>query len=324
MTVTNVPCINQVTATAGQTVIPFTFPIRAATDMVVYKTLAAQAGNDVNDILATNTYTVAININFIGGTVTLNTGAAVGDRITMLRDMPDERSTTFQNAAIFQAASVNLEWDTDVLLIQQNSLVTQARGLRYNFSESITTPRDTNIPKMVALQSFRMNAAGTGWEAYTPAVALPELRGDGLVTVNTAELITSITLLEATSEEMEEGISDAVAVTPAALQYSPFVNTALIYKDVSGVKTRNCIAVKAGVGLWTVTFIGASAANNRYIVNGSANNTVVDATNPLTFGTIVAFNKLNTGFSFYVLDANNTRRDLDGFEIAVCGMFGLV
>jgi len=114
MTVTNNTARNQYTATASQTVFPYTFEIYNKDDVVVLQ-------GDTTLSEGTH-YTVSGVGNENGGNITLVTGAAAGQIITIYRDMDFERLTDYQNAGDFLAAEVNDDFDRLWLAAQQNEV----------------------------------------------------------------------------------------------------------------------------------------------------------------------------------------------------------
>ena len=110
----------QYTATAGQTIFPYPFAVFAQTDLKVYLTPAGNEPDDTADLLVLTTeYTVSGVGAEAGGNVTLVTSATLNDVVTIERDMPIERSTDFQLAGDFLAATLNNELDRVTMMIQQ-------------------------------------------------------------------------------------------------------------------------------------------------------------------------------------------------------------
>ena len=104
---------NQYTATSGQTIFPYTFPIFDKDDLVVI-----QEGTTLAE--GTN-YTVSGVGDEDGGNVTLLVGATTGDTITIYRDQALERLVDYQTSGDFLAADVNNDFDRQLLMIQQIS-----------------------------------------------------------------------------------------------------------------------------------------------------------------------------------------------------------
>jgi len=113
MTVTAATTRNDYVATNGQTVFPYTFTALADGDIKVLKNgtaLTLGAGND---------YTLS-GIGSYGGNVTLNSGAATGDKIAIYLDMDLARTTNYQNSGDFLALDVNGDFDALWLALQQS------------------------------------------------------------------------------------------------------------------------------------------------------------------------------------------------------------
>ena len=106
-------------ATSGQTVFPYTFTALVDSDVEVLKNgiaLTLGAGND---------YTIS-GIGTGSGNVTLNVGAASGDKIAIYLDMPIARTTNYQNSGAFLALDVNGDMNKAYLAMQQITTDMQA------------------------------------------------------------------------------------------------------------------------------------------------------------------------------------------------------
>lgn len=119
MTITINPTRNEFTATAGQTVFTYTYKIFAATDLNVFQTPAGQDCDDTTDQITTFTVTGVGDED--GGTIILNTGATVGDLITIVSDIPDNRTTDYQFNGDFLPDTVNDDFDRTVSLVKQTN-----------------------------------------------------------------------------------------------------------------------------------------------------------------------------------------------------------
>jgi len=110
MTVTAATTRNDYTATSGQTVFPYTFTALADSDIKVLKNgVAISLGVDFT-ISGVPTY---------GGNVTLATGAALNDKISVYLDMPLSRTTNYQNSGDFLALDVNGDFNKLWIALQQ-------------------------------------------------------------------------------------------------------------------------------------------------------------------------------------------------------------
>ena len=106
-------------ATSGQTVFPYTFTALVDSDVEVLQNgiaLTLGAGND---------YTIS-GIGTGSGNVTLNVGAASGDKIAIYLDMPIARTTNYQNSGAFLALDVNGDMNKAYLAMQQITTDMQA------------------------------------------------------------------------------------------------------------------------------------------------------------------------------------------------------
>lgn len=143
--------INQYTASNGQTEFAFTFYIFALSDIKVY----------VNDILKTITtdYVVRKNDGTVigdadlpmdGGKIIFNVGRTAGEKISLNRDIPVDRSTQFSTGGAFKADSLNSEL-TRILTIAQQLKRDVARSFRLAPSDAeggslqLPTNRANNI-----------------------------------------------------------------------------------------------------------------------------------------------------------------------------------
>lgn len=99
----------QYTGNGSTTVFPYTFAIFADSDMVVY----------VDDEIIETGYTVSGAGQTDGGNVTFDTAPADGKKITLLRQVPVERVTDFQEGGTFRPKNINDELDRQTAFIQQ-------------------------------------------------------------------------------------------------------------------------------------------------------------------------------------------------------------
>ena len=114
----------QYTATASQTVFPYDFPIETNTELEVLQTVATTSVTTT--LTLTTEYTVSGVGVAAGGNVTLVTGAAVNDIITITGETPLSRVTDFQQAGDFLAEELNDQLDSLVRIEQE----TKTKGNR--------------------------------------------------------------------------------------------------------------------------------------------------------------------------------------------------
>ena len=122
MTISTNDLREEYTATASQTVFSFDFRVFADTDVTVYQTASGSAFNDASDIITA--YSVSRNANqdsSPGGSITLNTGATVGDRITIVSAIPESRTTDYQVGGAFDPDTVDDDMDRILSVAKQAS-----------------------------------------------------------------------------------------------------------------------------------------------------------------------------------------------------------
>ena len=154
---------NQYTATAGQTVFPYTFLIYESDSLdVVQNNVTLQLGID---------YTVSGVGNENGGNVTLLNPAAQDDFITITRNMDFDRETDYQDSGQFLAETVNIDFNRLWLAAQQ---LRSSSGLNMSLD-----PNDDlsgiNIPFYLPLKSVRAGQA-LGFDASGNPTAVPILQ----------------------------------------------------------------------------------------------------------------------------------------------------
>ena len=158
----------QATATGGQTVFMTNWTANVASDVVVYKTPAAAAPNDVTQILQ---YPAGYSVAFIGAAqevqVTISVPASAGDIITITRQTPADRMNLYSNTN-FTPSMLNNDFGILTLVDQQAQLADQKIGPRYNYSATIVDVVDTILPILIASQSWRKNSSNTAIEGFIP------------------------------------------------------------------------------------------------------------------------------------------------------------
>lgn len=157
MTITTNDDRDEYTATAGQTVFNYTFKIYSTTDLNVYQTPAVRSFDDAADIITG--YTVSGVGSSSGGTITLNTGAAAGDRITIVSAIPSSRTTDYQNNGDFTPATVNDDFDRAVSLIKQAEGIGR-RALLFPESQQNTQALKLPSPEAGRLLRWTSNLDG--------------------------------------------------------------------------------------------------------------------------------------------------------------------
>lgn len=169
MTISVKPTRNEYTATAAQTVFNYTFKIFADTDLNVYQTAAGAVADDATDIITAYTVT-GVGLED-GGSITLTTPATAGDLITIVSDIPDNRTTDYQNNGDFLPDTVNDDLDRTVSLVKQAN-DKSARTLI--LQESQQSADSLILPRPVAGNYVKWRADLLGMEnTGVPGVLIP-------------------------------------------------------------------------------------------------------------------------------------------------------
>ncbi len=250
--VTDIPPINQYTAAGGQTVFNFAFLAFAQTDVVAYQTPAGVLPNDATQILTYNVdYTVALNpLPALGGGIILMVGAGAGDTITIVRAMPDNRLNNYIAGGLFQATTVNTDFDRTVLMAQQNKLYDQNVGVHYNLSSTPVVAVDTYLPVLPANSFWMKNAGNTAIVAATTFGS-----GSGSVTVPT------VTDKFVFSTNTTGNLASSIFTKPVA---DGTAGQAMVTDGFGNLSFHTFQSFT-----WTVIFASqAFMANNGYVTNG--------------------------------------------------------
>lgn len=161
----NVTPYTQSTSTSGQTIFMTNWTANTASDVIIYQTPSGTEPDDQTQIL---TYPADYSIAFIGDQeevqVTLVTGAAMGDIITITRQTPADYLNLYSNTN-FTPSMLNNDFGILTLVDQQAQLVDQKIGPRYNYSATIVNVLDTILPILGANQIWWKNDTNTSIEA---------------------------------------------------------------------------------------------------------------------------------------------------------------
>jgi hypothetical protein len=189
MTISTNDTRDEYTATSGQTVFSYTFKIFESTDLNVYVTPVGQVPNDVDDIVTGYAVTGIGSEN--GGTITLVTPANAGELVTIVSDIPESRTTDYQNNGDFLPTTVNDDFDRVVSLSKQTS-DRASRTLVFQQSQQDVTDLELPTPEsgkylrwktdLSGMENVDITAAGTGY--LTPSPVRTTLTGDATFIYN--------------------------------------------------------------------------------------------------------------------------------------------
>lgn len=152
MTITSASPRDQYTAAAGDTRFSITFEFELSTDVVVYLTPDGDTPDPTLDLLTDSEYTVyGEGYGSTDRYIILTTAASLGDTITIIRDMPLERTTDFLNSGEFAAADLNNQFDDLVAMIQQVNMKMEKLALLYIDNQILASDGSQNtLPKLPA------------------------------------------------------------------------------------------------------------------------------------------------------------------------------
>lgn len=131
----------QYLASASQTVFTVPFQFFAPQDLTVFYRPVNTTPNDFDDALILNTdYTVTSAVNYTG-TITLSVACSANDVVTIVRSMANQRLNYYIEGANFTANGFNTDFESEVLMIQQNTMYATQVAPHYNLS---ATPLQAN------------------------------------------------------------------------------------------------------------------------------------------------------------------------------------
>lgn len=109
------------TASAGQTLFPFSFKVFNDIDVKVYLTPSGQSADDASDILTLTTDYAVVPDGDIGGDMTLVSPASIGDKITIIRELALDRLIEYQTSGDLLAATLNQDQEYQTYLVADQS-----------------------------------------------------------------------------------------------------------------------------------------------------------------------------------------------------------
>lgn len=321
----------QIIATGGQTTFSTNWTANAASDVLVYQRGTGVPANDSTQLLSPSLYTVA----FIGAgatvQVTLNSGATLGDIITIIRDTPSDFVNFYSNTN-FTPQMINNDNSIFTMVDQQNELVNQEIAPRYNYSELLNqnaATEDTILPLLGANQAwvkdptnnfittvtipssgpapssskYILQSADAGLpNAYvlTAGTGIGFTLGTGTLTVS---LSTPVSLANGgTNANLTATVNNLVYSTASAMALLATANNGVLVTSNTGVPSISTTIPTATQSNITQLGVQTQALN----MGTHAINNVVDPTNPQDAATknYVDTTALN-GTSVYAATASN-------------------
>jgi len=171
-------------ASASQTDFDFVFKIYTDEDILVYQTPAGETPSDADDLLTLTTdYTVAVTGD-AGGTLTLNSGAAINDTITIIRSLDVTRTISYTNEGDLLSDTINEDQDYQTYLAADNK-EENTRFLKLPDSSQGVNPE---LPATINDGYIKAKSDGSGFE-YS---LFQGSSFEDLVTVDTINDLTAI------------------------------------------------------------------------------------------------------------------------------------
>ncbi len=189
MTITTNDVRDEYTASAAQTVFNYTFKIFADGQLDVYITPSGQEADDSTDITTAYTIDPSSIGDEDGGFITLNSGTSSGDLVTIVSNIPEARTTDYQNSGDFLPDTVNADFDTVVSLVKQ---VEDKANRTLAFQNSLQNATALTLPAPSAGLFMVWNGSETGLEnTGVPSVVVP---GDLSGTLTALKSATNLTI----------------------------------------------------------------------------------------------------------------------------------
>lgn len=150
----------QYIATASQTIFAYSFPIYSENDLAVYRTPVGQTPDDTAQRLTINSdYTIAGVGAEDGGSITLSINVAAGDRITLEREMPLARLSSYAAGKTFNSANLDIDFNAAVMMLQQLYTLLIKRVPHYENTIKDDT-KELRLPVLPEGYFWKRNSAG--------------------------------------------------------------------------------------------------------------------------------------------------------------------
>lgn len=269
----------QITATSGQTVLTYDFPIYANTHIGVIRN---RAGTLTTMVLTTD-YTVTGVGAEGGGTVVLNSGATAGDVYTLYGITPSERTSDYGFGGDFASATVNKDFDWLVMVLQQHERDI-ARCLKLKQADTETAAMELEIETAANRlgRALIFNSSGTGFEAgpdsddIAAAEAYAEAAEASASAAATSETNAATSETNAATSATAAASSASAAATSATNAATSETNAATSETNAATSATNAATSATAAASSATAAAASATAAAT------SETNAAISETNAAT------------------------------------------
>ena len=248
----------QYTGNGVTTVFPYSFAIFDETDMVVY----------VDDDIITTGYTVSGAGQTDGGEVTFDSAPASGKKITLLRDVPIERLTDFQEGGAFRPKNLNDEFDRQTAFVQQ---------VQEKVDRTLILPPTTDIdPSQVLAEVERIYRSIDKVDAVADDISnVNSVAGDLTKIDSVADDLTNI-----------DGVADNLTAINAVNSNKTNINAVNSNKTNINAVAGNATNINAVAGNATNINAVAGNATNINAVNSNKTNINAVASNASNINTV--------------------------------------
>jgi hypothetical protein len=253
------------TATASQTAFTVPFVFFENSDLRVYQ----------NEVLLTLDvdYTVTGAEDEDGGTVTLVTGATVGDAILISRHVPIEQTTHIPPSGPLDIAAINIQISKLIAISQQLNDVFE-RSLRQPDSEDLL---DMELPAARENKLLGFDSDGAPVAVLGPSSVAAEFIG---ATVVESKAVAQVTDFDVTTNYLLIG-GDAVAGDASLTAYIQGTGTG-DFTDGGGTSWKPVPGSGSGGGYGLITAVGDGVANDRAVIQAT-----IDAVAAAGGGTVI-------------------------------------
>lgn len=177
----------QYTATSGQTIFAVPFPFFDNSEVIVY-----QNGSVINEGGGAGEYGLTGAGSPSGGTLTLVTGATLNDIITIVGDLPVDR-TSIYSATIsnLTGSDLNADFNREVVMMAQMETTQDYLQLQYppwaEVSQSLAVTLDRYLPVLSAYGMWGKNSGNTAIVEYTGPLSTRIADADATYLIQTAD-----------------------------------------------------------------------------------------------------------------------------------------